>query len=121
MTDQKSFLIQAILVAKPSCGQAFLESCDEVVLGNLFRTFTGQKVPKAPKAATVQAVVDTYTTKGVGLAPGKTGVYLKVKVSGSPSQAFWRLNDGAELTDLGRAHLKLIVETISNAKPGKMV
>jgi hypothetical protein len=121
MSTMKQSLIEAILIAKPTCGRAFLESCDETQLGNLFRTFTGQKVPKAPKAATVQAVVDTYTTKGVGLAPGKTGTYLKVKVSGSPSQAFWKLNDGAELTDQGRAHLKLIVETISNAKPGKMV
>lgn len=117
----KEALVEAILVAKPTCGRAFLESCDETVLGNLFRTFTGQKVPKAPKAATVQAVVDTYTTKGSDLVPGKTSVYLKVRVQGARNEAFWKLNEGNELTDVGRAQLKLIAESISNAKPGKLV
>jgi len=117
----KQALIEAILVAKPTCGRSFLESCDEVVLGNLFKTFTGQKVPRTAKAAQVQAVVDTYTTKGSDLVPGKTSVYLKVRVQGARNEAFWKLNEGMELSDIGRAQLKLIAESISNAKPGKLV
>ena len=117
----KQALIDAILIAKPTAGRSFLESCDEIVLGNLFKTFTGQKVPKTPKAGMVQAVVDTYTTKGSDLVPGKTSVYLKVRVQGARNEAFWKLNEGAELSDIGRAQLKLISEAIASAKPGKLV